>query len=57
MSIHQIIKMNKRIIVALDSNNIDKTKNLVIKLKNEVFAFKIRNLKVDSKLNLDVAKY
>ena len=33
--------MNKRIIVALDSNNINKTKYLVTKLKNEVFAFKI----------------
>ena len=33
--------MNKRIIVALDSNNINKIKYLVTKLKNEVFAFKI----------------
>ena len=33
--------MNKKIIVALDSNNINKTKYLVSKLKNEVFAFKI----------------
>ena len=33
--------MNKKIIVALDSNNIDKTKYLASKLKNEVFAFKI----------------
>ena len=33
--------MNKKIIVALDSNNIKKTKYLVSKLKNEVFAFKI----------------
>ena len=33
--------MNKRIIVALDSNNINKAKSLVSKLKNEVFAFKI----------------
>jgi len=33
--------MNKKIIVALDSSNINKTKNLVSKLKNEVFAFKI----------------
>ena len=33
--------MNKRIIVALDSNNINKTKHLVTKLKNQVFAFKI----------------
>ena len=33
--------MNKRIIVALDSNNINNTKHLVSKLKNEVFAFKI----------------
>ncbi len=33
--------MNKKIIVALDSNNIYSTKNLVSKLKNEVFAFKI----------------
>ena len=33
--------MNKKIIVALDSNNINKTKYLASKLKNEVFAFKI----------------
>ena len=33
--------MNKKIIVALDSNNINKTKYIVSKLKNEVFAFKI----------------
>ena len=33
--------MNKKIIVALDSNNIKKSKALVLKLKNEVFAFKI----------------
>ena len=33
--------MSKRIIVALDSNNINKTKHLVTKLKNQVFAFKI----------------
>ena len=33
--------MDKRIIVALDSNNINKTKYLASKLKNEVFAFKI----------------
>ena len=33
--------MNKKIIVAIDSNNIIKSKSLVSKLKNEVFAFKI----------------
>ena len=33
--------MSKKIIVALDSNNIKKTKSLVSKLKNEAFAFKI----------------
>ncbi len=33
--------MTQKIIVALDSNNIKKTKCLVSKLKNEVFAFKI----------------
>jgi len=33
--------MNKRIIVALDSNNIKKSRSLVSSLKNEVFAFKI----------------
>ena len=33
--------MNKKIIVALDLGNIKKAINLVQKLKNEVFAFKI----------------
>ena len=33
--------MNKRIIVALDSNNLKKIKSLVTILKKEVFAFKI----------------
>ena len=33
--------MNKKIIVALDSNNLRKTKNLVLKIRKEVFAFKI----------------
>ena len=33
--------MNKKIIVALDSNNIIKIKLLVSMLKSEVFAFKI----------------
>jgi len=33
--------MNKRIIVAIDSNNFKKSINLVSKLKNEVYAFKI----------------
>ncbi len=34
------MKSNK-VIVALDSNNIKKIENIVLKLKNEVFAFKI----------------
>ena len=33
--------MNKKIIVALDSSNIKKIKNLALELKNEVFAYKI----------------
>jgi len=33
--------MKKKIIVALDSNNIKKSKSLTLKLKDEVFAFKI----------------
>ncbi len=33
--------MNKKIIVAIDLNNLSKAKNLVKELKNEVFAFKI----------------
>ena len=33
--------MKKKIIVALDLNNIDKALELVKELKNEVFAFKI----------------
>ena len=33
--------MKKKIIVALDSNNIKKSKSLALKLKDEVFAFKI----------------
>ncbi len=33
--------MNKKIIVALDSSNLKKTKNLVLKIKKEVYAFKI----------------
>ena len=33
--------MSNKIIVALDSNNMKKTKSLVSKLKNEAFAFKI----------------
>ena len=32
---------NKRVIVALDSKNLIKTKNLVNRIKEEVFAFKI----------------
>ncbi len=41
MPIQMVIMGTKRVIVALDSNNLNKTINLVKKLKDDVYGFKI----------------